>query len=184
MNINVKWMNSLKDEGIMKWLNDVMSDWMIAQCWMFKWKSTHHTEFMWFFLWSEFTVTLNSLSVVKPVGFSLTWSFLQCFVLVLLVLGQTDLRFSRGWPRAQKQYTYVSWDVESYLSSRKMSGVQWYRLDIVGTEFCLFSERQCLEILKSPLLSSTMLEFPREKYGNVCASACKGVLERILLRDS
>lgn len=31
MNINVKLMNSLKDEGMMKWLNDIMSDCLIAR---------------------------------------------------------------------------------------------------------------------------------------------------------
>lgn len=36
---------------------------------------------------------------------------------------------------------YVSWDVESYLSSRTVWEEEWYRLDIVGTEFSLFSAR-------------------------------------------
>lgn len=49
MNINAKWMNSWEDEGLMKWLGDIMSDWLIGQCWKFKWKSTHRREFMWLF---------------------------------------------------------------------------------------------------------------------------------------
>lgn len=47
---------------------------------------------------------------------------------------------------------------------------------MVGTEFSLFSERLrgLLGIVMRPLLSTTMLEFHREKYGDVYATACHG----------
>lgn len=48
MNIDVKWMNGSKDDGVMKWLRDIMSDWLIAKCWKCKWKFTNCGEFICF----------------------------------------------------------------------------------------------------------------------------------------
>lgn len=128
MNINVKWMNSLKDEGIMNWLNDIMSDWRIAQCWKFKWKSTHCTELRFLF----YPVIPVHAQSTQQTSRNFLWpSFLDeiirsVSVLVLLALGQTSNSVS-GDPE-HRNSTCMSLGM-CYLSSRIVQEVEWYQLD-------------------------------------------------------
>lgn len=138
MNINATWMNSLKDEGIMKWLNAIMSDWAIAQCWKFKWKSTHHTESVWIFLWSVFTLIVYLLYVKARRHRALEDIFRECF-------GACGSGFVIDRLQIQSETTQ-STDLaygcllgcEKYLPGSTVWEVQWYQLETLGTESSLF----------------------------------------------
>lgn len=175
MNINAKWMNSSEDEGLMKWLSDIMSDWLIAQCWKFKWKSTHRREFIWLFC------DLCSLEHILCKN----W-------------GNTELEnfFCRSFFSdfgTNLTENSVSGDLEHrddmYICPLGCGKLPQERNGVGGVEaptrlLFLFAER-----LMNPLLSNTML-FPREKDGNACIApmprketlwfgVCRWVLEKV-----
>ncbi len=89
---------------------------------------------------------------------------------------------------------YVSWDVESYLSSTTVWEVEWYQLVVVGIEFSLFFwKTQGMFGDTHELLTELLCWVPWEKYSNVCATAwmernaliwSQRVPERMLPRDS